>query len=576
MRSRQGVLVCPVSIARATRVRVAGALPLALLLAAGMIAACGDDLKPLDGDDGGAQADDGTEDDDGEDGGAACVSTEVDEFPDGPFGSPEDLTLKGFDCPEGGLADVDLNGRWSIADARDPFDPENPGNPFNFQMPLIKNTCEEGLEFGDGVPEDALVHLDETNLFVRTERIGENFSVFGATRVCGSSGPDEVAILLGQCFQTPDLKEPACSTSVGAMKRLGRPPGEAEAEGLELVSEWQGGDDPWPASSATNVQVVGGIAFVSRLAYRDGDTSDLRVVDVSNPEKPRDLGSLPVEKPNFADFNDLKAFRVGDGNYAVLAGNTCPIVDASNPDQPLSSLGEFAHSVFVREDAMGRPLAYLATTGATPDVPIYDLSNPAMPELVERVPLPQTADPGAPKGTPVAIHDLYAEEDRLYINAEFDGYIVMDRVGQDWVEAGRLPPNGYSHANWVGEVAGRRVAITGGEGYNAHLQVVDIDPDSEEFMTEIGKYQTRPEVSIHNMMLLGDRAYVAYYHDGVRVLDLSDPTSPELVAYHHTWDIESGPGTGFEGAISLDVDVEAGLIYVADMSRGLLILRETR
>jgi hypothetical protein len=229
--------------------------------------------------------------------------------------------------------------------------------------------------------------------------------------------------------------------------------------------------------------------------------------------------------------------------------------------------------VFVREDAQGRPLAYLATLG--PDVPIYDLSNPAQPVLVERVPTPESMNQEAP----VAVHDLYAEEDRLYLNGTFDGFYVMDRQtgpGPDWTVGGHFQTQGYSHASWVGEIDGRRVAIQGDEGYGAHLQVIDIDPQSPDFMTEIGAYQTRENVSIHNIMLLGSRAYVAYYHDGVRILDLADPTSPQLLAYHHTWDIETGSSDPFSGAIGIDVDEEAGLIYVADTERGLLIFRETK
>ncbi len=55
-------------------------------------------------------------------------------------------------------------------------------------------------------------------------------------------------------------------------------------------------------------------------------------------------------------------------------------------------------------------------------------------------------------------------------------------------------------------------------------------------------------------MLFGTRAYVTYYHDGVRIIDLADPTNPQLVAYYHTWDAETGGSGPFEGAIGLDVD----------------------
>jgi hypothetical protein len=91
----------------------------------------------------------------------------------------------------------------------------------------------------------------------------------------------------------------------------------------------------------------------------------------------------------------------------------------------------------------------------------------------------------------------------------------------------------------------------------------------------IGELQLRPQVSIHNIMAFGEKAYAAHYQDGVRLFDLSDPTRPRVQAYFNTWDAETAAGGIFEGAVGLDVDLAAGLIYVADTPRGLLILRET-
>jgi hypothetical protein len=95
-------------------------------------------------------------------------------------------------------------------------------------------------------------------------------------------------------------------------------------------------------------------------------------------------------------------------------------------------------------------------------------------------------------------------------------------------------------------------------------------------MQAIGQYQTRPETSISGIVAIGDRAYIAYYHDGVRVLDLADPTAPKLLGYFNTWD-PSDISTGswlFESARGIDVDPSQRLIYVADTQRGLIILRD--
>lgn len=75
------------------------------------------------------------------------------------------------------------------------------------------------------------------------------------------------------------------------------------------------------------------------------------------------------------------------------------------------------------------------------------------------------------------------------------------------------------------------------------------------------------------MQLVGDRAYIAYYQDGVRIVDLSDVTQPREVAYYNTWE-PTAPGDPFEGAVGISVVDD--LIYVADFNRGLFILRETR
>ncbi|HWM85736.1 MAG TPA: hypothetical protein VNO33_07855 [Kofleriaceae bacterium] len=529
------------------------ALALAAPLSLGLVAACGDDLEDPDSEDDGDDGDDGS----------ACASTEVEEFPDGPYGSPEQLVLEDFDCPTDGLADVDLSGRWSLF---------LPFSPFSFQMPLIEESCDEGLRVELASVPDPLIHRDGTNLFIRAQQSQGDATITVAARVCASSNADELAVVAGQCFQGPDSEEPQCFSGLGQMKRFGRPEGEAEADGLELVSEWSGGDAPWPVSITTNVKVADGVAFISRLAESESNPAELRLVDVSNPAEPRDLAVVTGEDDPSSDFNDVKLFQANGGTHAVLAGGLCPVVDARDPANPVvvSKLGEYAHSIFMRVDDEGRPLAYLATYG--PDVPIYDLSDPANPELVERVATPPSM---AQPGSSVQVHDLYAEQDRLYLNGTWDGFLIMDRVDDTWTANGQLPTS-YSHAAWVGEVAGRQIAIHGDEGYDAYLRVVDVDPESPEFMTAIGTYQTRPEVSIHNIMLFGDRVYLTYYHDGVRIIDLADPTSPQLIAHYHTWDVETGLPGPFEAAIGLDVDQKAGLVYVADVSRGLLILRETK
>jgi hypothetical protein len=515
-----------------TAMRIRSATPLLVL----WLAACGDDLRS----DGGG---DGTGD--GPDGGTVemCVDSAVTDFPDEPYGAPDDLPIDG--CIAGGLAEVDLTGRWIVSGE----------DIFSAELPYLRDSCEEGFEvagfFAGGDPP--LMHRDDSRIFWRAQFEGEGFYYAVAYHACAVDDSGELAVVSGSCFND------SCSQAPARMKRFDRPAGEVEADGLELVSEWRGGDQPWEQTLSFNVQVKDGVAFVSRAG-------ELRLVDVSDPAHPRDLGRHASADPYaFADFNDVKVFEAAGGLHAVLAGDFTPVIDARDPENPVvaAEIGEYSHSVFVRIEN-GRPLAYLANY--EDHVPIYDLSDPSSPQLVRRVPLSPDAQ----------VHDLFAERNRLYVNATTGGFVLMQReTGGPWQRRGQLDSS-YSHASWVGEVGGRRIAIHGDEGLGAHLRVVDVDPSSDDFMKEIGTYETRPEVSIHNMMLIGSRAYVAYYQDGVRVIDMSDPTAPALAAYHHTWDLETGSSFAFSGAIGIHVDPATGLIYVADTDRGLLVFRETR
>jgi hypothetical protein len=106
----------------------------------------------------------------------------------------------------------------------------------------------------------------------------------------------------------------------------------------------------------------------------------------------------------------------------------------------------------------------------------------------------------------------------------------------------------------------------------AFMRVLDGEPTSPTYLQDIGLYRTRPEVGIHNIEVHGTKAYISYYQDGIRVVELADPENPLEVAHYNTWDPATSAGGGFEGAVGLRK--VGDYLYVADIERGLLILRE--
>jgi hypothetical protein len=83
---------------------------------------------------------------------------------------------------------------------------------------------------------------------------------------------------------------------------------------------------------------------------------------------------------------------------------------------------------------------------------------------------------------------------------------------------------------------------------------------------------------LHNTEVRGNRAYSAWYSNGIVAIDLSDPTHPIRVG-------QFVPRTGARPANSLDVgpaemwgvaiDPATGIMYASDMRTGLWIVQPT-
>ncbi|MFY0527469.1 LVIVD repeat-containing protein [Archangium gephyra] len=324
--------------------------------------------------------------------------------------------------------------------------------------------------------------------------------------------------------------------------------GESEASGLELVSE-----NPVDIGYPVDVYVTKSHAYVVSI-IQDEKQGGLTVFDVSNPSAPVKVKSLQLE--NDAYWNGVWA--KGDALYVASAARGVLVFDISEPANPrlvrtLPATHLNIHTVFVEGNR-------LYAAAPSKGVLLFDVTTPTEPVELGRY----ASNP----------HDVFATGDRLYISNGPYGFVVADASNpSDIRELGSFSyePQ-YAHHNAVGTFGGRTIAFEGGEGPGEHLRVLDItDPAN---IVKIGEFQLRPEISIHNMVLVGKKLYIAWYQEGVRVLDVSNPTQPTQVAYYNTWrETDEDPGHYFSGAFGIRVPGD-GFIYAVDSLRGLLILRE--
>jgi hypothetical protein len=424
-------------------------------------------------------------------------------------------------------------------------------------------------------PDDLGFRFDANGQFVGTgsgTRMDSQAFVLGheSGRLsgCRATGPREFT----GCFTVCGISGKAERFGSFRAERMSWRQGEAESSGgLQLLSE-----SFVQRGRPVDVYVTKGHAYVVSLNHFTGASGGLTVFDVSDPRRPVLRTSLNLGGDDSwpgAYWNGVWA--KGDALYVASGEQGVLVFDISNPALPsfvraLPSGVTDVHTVHVEGD---RLYAMAIEPKATF---IFDVSTPLQPQLLSRYTLPAPAEPPAYGATPFnSPHDAFAYQGRLYLNHLAGGFAVVDVSAPEQPQLlGRYAyPYVFSHASAVGTFNGRTVAFEGGEGLGAHLRVLDVTDPAH--IVKIGEHRLRSVTSIHNMLLVGTKLYVAWYHEGVRVFDVSDPSQPRQVAHFNTYR-ETDPARRtrmYEGAIGIRVPGD-GYVYVIDTARGLLVFNE--
>lgn len=440
---------------------------------------------------------------------------------------------------EGTLAGWDPDGRWSLTGTR-------VGGVSSFHFEVRGDRV-----IVDRDPENPGT-WDDTSLFQRgvyADSMGQPFLI--AKRVSNRKADGTARAERAVCDAD------GCTVCTAVLVRATHNAGEGEGDHLTLAGELLGA--AWdPAAYTFNVRVVGTIAYLIR---QDG----LYIIETADPAHPVELKHWRRTGPGYS--NDVKLVEANGKRYAIIADYPSDVVDVTIPADAhlVAQIPVEAHTLFT-ETRDGKNYVYFGAYDGT--TPVFDVTNPEAPQRV-----------GAYDAQASIVHDLMIDNGIAYLNAWEGGLHVVDYTNPAQpvvIGKWKQTPTKTSHSSWAMHVGGRTIALHGEEAYGAHLDVVDADRTSPTFMTSIGSYKTRDWVSIHNVMAVGTRAYMSYYQDGIRVLDMADPAHPAPLGYFNTWDPQAAYTSSrfFEGAVGIDVDPVRKLVFVADSPRGLLILRD--
>ena len=288
----------------------------------------------------------------------------------------------------------------------------------------------------------------------------------------------------------------------------------------------------------------------------------ISVVDVSNPALPNELEFFPGYE---SIWRDLKTW--GDYLYCINeSGAGLQIVNLSevisgvpNPTYiENTSLGfTTAHNIFIDEN--GVLYVFGANYGAG-GAAMYDLvSNPENPTFLGIF-------------DAYYLHDGMVRGDTLWGGAIYNGVFsvvdVSDKANP--VIIGSHPtPHSFTHNCWISEDG--NTVYTTDEISGAFVTAYDVsDLNNIEELDRIQAWSSDTDVIPHNTHVMGNYLVTSYYTDGVSIVDASDPTNLQEVAYYDT-SIDYSGGS-FDGAWGAYPFLPSGNILVSDRQEGLHVL----
>ena len=323
----------------------------------------------------------------------------------------------------------------------------------------------------------------------------------------------------------------------------------------------------------SDIWAADGLVFAPHYSDRD--------IEVLDAETGTKLGSATVPEPEGGRHNlvfDVKAH--GGFLYAATASTGLIVFDVSTPTTP-ELIGQYyvleeegsaenfvdIHNIFLSPD--GRYVYAINTSSVDEterrllsDLRIIDVSDPRSPKEAGRF---TKEGPGKHE----YVHDVNVIErgGRLiaFLNYLRAGLWVLDVTDPTSIAVkGSIKWDGvFSHSGWPFALGDRLYYAHTDEGYDKNMTVLDVTDLTNPLV--VSRFRTRPGLSIHNVEVVGGIAYISYYVDGLRVVDLRVPEVPREIGHYDTVPAEDELDI-LHGAWG--VRVYDGVVYISDTKTG--------
>jgi len=212
--------------------------------------------------------------------------------------------------------------------------------------------------------------------------------------------------------------------------------------------------------------------------------------------------------------------------------------------------------IIARDETSDSSYVYISGTSTTGGVHILDVSDPATPVQVG------IYDPV------YYIHDAHVRGNRMYASALGDGLDIVDITTKSApMLIGLIDhPMQFTHSAWTTADESHIVVTDEIDGLPARIW--NIEDINNPF--EVAQYSANLQSLVHNPYILNQYLFVSHNTEGLRVVDIADPSVPVEVGYYDTF---SGPSGGFNGLWSAYPYFPSGKVMGGNREDGLYIWR---
>ena len=282
------------------------------------------------------------------------------------------------------------------------------------------------------------------------------------------------------------------------------------------------------------------------------------IVNVTVPDAAYEVAFIPGLS---SIWREMKQYRTWMYVSTEATGGGVQIIRMTDPENPVlvgtyTATFNQAHTTTVDTTRALLILNGTRMSGAATGMRILSLANPESP-----------VDIGGYTGD--YVHDSWMRGTTLYAASIVTGNMRLFNTTNpaapsqivNWTYTGARTHSGETSKD------GRYLYVCDETNYST-LKVFDmLDPMAHPLI-----YQTtvNPLSIVHNVHVKQDTAFVAWYTEGIRLFDITDPTLPAEFGYYDTYPSFSG---GFHGVWEVAPLFPSGTFIVSDIESGLYVFR---